>query len=170
MSNATVVNDSVKEAMGKLLKELASVEEKLIGKTSKYDAKINVLKAKKVKETKSLVEELVGMQKHLLELAESYEFDGDTKTVRYEIGDVFAKKLPDTLLIPDVDDTIEKLEEHDFDDCIKKVKTIVRKAVENLSDEDQEECGISINPGKDRYYYKINRLKTSTGLVFPKSE
>lgn len=154
-------------AIEKTLTEIAKVEETLTGLNSKFDDKINKLKSEKVKKTQSIESQLIHFQKDLLKLVESYEFPKDTKTLKFEIGDIFKKKLPDTLDIPDEEKTITKLEQKGLTTCVKTVKTVIKKACEALDVKIQKACGITIKEGEDRIYYKINKFKTSTGLVFP---
>lgn len=155
-------------AIEKTLTEIAKVEETLIGLNNKFDDKINTLKAEKVKKIQSVSAQLTHLQKDLLKFVESYEFPKDTKTLKFEIGDVFKKKLPNILEIPDEEKTIKKLEVKGFGEtCVKVTKSVIKKACEALDVKIQKACDITIKEGEDRIYYKINKFKTSTGLVFP---
>lgn len=162
------VNDNIKAALRKVLEDIAKTEEQLAGRAAKFDEKIAALKAKKVKELETLTVKLRGFQEIFVKLGSSVAFPKDIKTIRFDIGDVYMKKLPDTLDIPDENKTIEKLEEKGFGEtCVKTVKTVIRKACEALDEKLQKQCGITIKKGEEKLYYSINKLKTSTGFIIP---
>lgn len=151
-----------------IVTNIESVEAKVNKQIAKLEKQIKEKKDKLEKDTRTSRELLELKERKLQKILEGFEFPEKTKTLRFDVGEVSAKKLPDKIVIEDTDKTVAKLKSEGLDEtCVKTVETVIKKAVENLDEKTQKKCGITVDDGIDRYYYSIeSSVKTSTGLAY----
>lgn len=162
----SIVNAGIGQSIEQALIELNKITLDLERQEAKFNKEIKKLEAKKTEATRDLKNTLVEREKHLLSLVKDFTFPAKKRSVKFDVGEVFVKKLPDKVTIKDEEKTIAALKANKLKNCIKTVETIIKKSVENLDDKTKKKCGITITPGEDKYYYALeSSIKTSTGLV-----
>ena len=154
------------KGMEETLQEIAALTEKISVKESKLDTKIVELQKEKTKCLETPVKELEELEERLMQLAQSHGFDGKTKQIEFAIGKIFAQKMPDKFEIEDTDVTIAMLEKRELQHCIKIEKSIIKATLSSLDTRVLKIVGVEIKEGKDKYYYKLAGIKTSTGLEY----
>ncbi len=150
-----------------IVESIEAIETKADKKIAKLEQQLTDVKEKLIKDTKTSRELLEIKERRLQKMLEGFEFPEKTRTLRFAIGEVSVKKLPDKVVINDKNKTIEKLEKYGYKTCIKVSKSVIKKSIENLDEKEQKKCGITIDKGNDRFYYTLkSSIKTSTGLKY----